>query len=223
MFVDGRSIRLRIYTDETNVSEANAADVLTKEFSEKHTRPLTRREVKGLACWEAARVWADRATVSPETAYRRLSGGANIPIRPNESDMPGGLSFEGAVDLTLSILPQAACFYCGAPAGLNEIETDHAIPILRGGADRHENRLPACRPCNQAKYDRTYEGFRAYMAGRHDLDTLPTFFGETDIARRLMKYEFDPNALPDRLPSRPTSRREQATANLIDDTPDVGL
>jgi len=223
MFVDGRSIRLRLRTDDPDVSEIDTADVLTRDFAREHSRPLTRAETVGLACWEAARMWANRATVSTEAVYQRLSGGASIPIRPNELDMPGGLSFADAVEGALFTLPQAACYYCGAPAGTDGLETDHAIPIVRGGEDRSENRLPACPSCNQAKYDRTYEGFRAYMAGRHDLDTLPTFFGETDVARRLMKYEFDPNALPDRLPSRPTSRREQATANLIDDTPDVGL
>lgn len=221
MFVDGKSIQLRAQTDARDASDIDAADVLTKEFSEKHTRFLTRAEVTGRACWEAARMWADRATVSPRTVYRRLSNGAGIPIHPTESDVPGGLSFEDAVDLTLLLLPQTACFYCGAPVEPAEIETDHAIPALRGGKDRPENRVPACRPCNQAKYDRTYEGFRVHMAGRHDSEKLPTFFGETDVARRVMRYKFDPDALPDRFPSYPTSPPGQTT--FIDDTPDVGL
>ncbi len=202
MFVDGKSIRLRIQTDLPDVSEIDGADVLTKEFSEKHTRPLTQAEVTGCACWEVARMWANRATVSAETVYRRLSGGSDIPIRPDESDLPGGVSFGDVVDLMLLILPQSACFYCGAPA--DDIEVDHAIPIIRGGKDRPENRVPACRSCNQAKYDRTYEGFRAHMAERTDSDELPTFFGETDVARRVMRYEFDPDALPDRIPNFPS-------------------
>jgi 5-methylcytosine-specific restriction endonuclease McrA len=223
MFVDGQSIRLRLRTDDPGVSGINAADVLTRDFAREHSRPLSRAETVGLACWEAARMWADWTAVALETAYQRLRRGAKIPVRPGESSLPAGLSFGDAVEGALFTLPQAACYYCGAPAGSDGLETDHAIPVLRGGEDRPENRLPACPSCNQAKYDRTYEGFRAHMAGRHDLDTLPTFFGETDVARRVLRYTFDPGALPDRLPSRPTSRTEPRRVNLIDDTPDVGL
>jgi 5-methylcytosine-specific restriction endonuclease McrA len=208
MFVDGKSIRLRARTDDPGVSEINEADVLTRDFAREHSRPLTRAETVGLACWEAARTWADWTAVAPKTVYRRLRRGAKIPVQPGESSLPAGLSFGDAVEGVLFILPQAACYYCGAPAGPDGLEIDHAIPVLRGGEDRPENRLPACRSCNQAKYDRTYEGFRAEMAGQYG---PPTFFGETDVARRVLRYTFDPGALPDRLPGRPMSRPEQET------------
>jgi 5-methylcytosine-specific restriction endonuclease McrA len=39
------------------------------------------------------------------------------------------------------------CFYCGSPADT----ADHVVPVSRGGADRYDNVLPACRECNTAK------------------------------------------------------------------------
>jgi 5-methylcytosine-specific restriction endonuclease McrA len=216
MFVDGKSIRLRIRTDDPDVPEIDAADVLTQDFAREHSRALTRAEVMGLAGWEAARAWTRQASVSTRTAYQRIRDGAKIPVRPGEVSPPTGLSFGDVVENTLFLLPQTACFYCGAPAGSDGLETDHAIPLLRGGKDRAENRLPACASCNQAKYDRTYEGFRVHMAGRHDLDTLPTFFGETGVGRQVIRYRFDPDALPDRLPSRPTDSGGIEDANRME-------
>jgi hypothetical protein len=46
------------------------------------------------------------------------------------------------------------CAYCGGPGPLTK---DHVIPKSRGGTDAWENLLPACRPCNKAKGNRTPE------------------------------------------------------------------
>lgn len=46
------------------------------------------------------------------------------------------------------------CAYCGGPGPLT---VDHVIPKSRGGTDAWENLLPACRPCNEAKGNRTPE------------------------------------------------------------------
>jgi len=40
------------------------------------------------------------------------------------------------------------CFYCKGKA----TQTDHIIPISRGGTDEPTNLVPACRPCNSKKY-----------------------------------------------------------------------
>ncbi len=45
------------------------------------------------------------------------------------------------------VLPQA-CAYCGSPESL---AADHLIPRKRGGADRGENLVWACRSCNGSK------------------------------------------------------------------------
>ncbi len=47
------------------------------------------------------------------------------------------------------ILPQACC-YCG---GREKLSIDHLIPKVKGGKDRPENMVWACRSCNSSKSD----------------------------------------------------------------------
>ncbi len=49
------------------------------------------------------------------------------------------------------------CAYCGAEKA--PLEKDHIVPCSRGGSDRVSNLTVTCRPCNQAKGDRTAEEF----------------------------------------------------------------
>lgn len=49
------------------------------------------------------------------------------------------------------------CAYCGAEGV--PLEQDHVIPRSRGGTDRVSNLAVSCRPCNQAKGDRTAAEF----------------------------------------------------------------
>jgi len=49
------------------------------------------------------------------------------------------------------------CAYCGAENV--PLETEHVVPVSRGGTDRVSNLTLACRPCNQAKGNRTAEEF----------------------------------------------------------------
>ena len=53
------------------------------------------------------------------------------------------------------------CAYCGADGPL---EADHRIPLSRGGSNRIENILPACRRCNGKKHQMTEAEFRARLA-----------------------------------------------------------
>lgn len=43
------------------------------------------------------------------------------------------------------------CAYCGGPA----FERDHVIPRGRPGWEAPDNLVPACRPCNRSKKNRT--------------------------------------------------------------------
>jgi len=46
------------------------------------------------------------------------------------------------------------CLYCGKPFPVANLSRDHVIPRSRGGEDRWENVVTACRRCNQHKGDR---------------------------------------------------------------------
>jgi 5-methylcytosine-specific restriction endonuclease McrA len=49
------------------------------------------------------------------------------------------------------------CLYCGQQYGRRELTRDHVLPTSRGGSDRWENVVAACRRCNWQKDNRTPE------------------------------------------------------------------
>ncbi|GAB3282641.1 HNH endonuclease [Parahaliea aestuarii] len=49
------------------------------------------------------------------------------------------------------------CLYCGRQFSRAELTRDHVLPTSRGGLDRWENVVAACKRCNWAKDDRTPE------------------------------------------------------------------
>ena len=52
------------------------------------------------------------------------------------------------------------CAYCGQSITIEEMQVDHIFPIYRGGTDKLENMLPACRACNFYKSTMPLEDFR---------------------------------------------------------------
>lgn len=46
------------------------------------------------------------------------------------------------------------CVYCGTA---KNIEMDHVLPVIAGGATTIENLRPACRLCNRRKRDRVLD------------------------------------------------------------------
>ncbi|EED36038.1 HNH endonuclease domain protein [Luminiphilus syltensis NOR5-1B] len=49
------------------------------------------------------------------------------------------------------------CLYCGQQFSRSELTRDHVLPVSRGGDNRWENVVAACRRCNWAKDNRTPE------------------------------------------------------------------
>ena len=49
------------------------------------------------------------------------------------------------------------CMYCAREFNSLQLTRDHIQPVSRGGANRWENVVAACRRCNQQKADRTPE------------------------------------------------------------------
>ncbi len=45
------------------------------------------------------------------------------------------------------------CHWCRAPLDLEESTVDHLIPLSRGGANRDDNLVLACKPCNHSRGD----------------------------------------------------------------------
>ncbi|MEM6301631.1 MAG: HNH endonuclease [Pseudomonadota bacterium] len=49
------------------------------------------------------------------------------------------------------------CLYCGTQHPRSELTRDHVLPISRGGTDRWENVVAACKRCNWQKDNKTPE------------------------------------------------------------------
>ena len=49
------------------------------------------------------------------------------------------------------------CLYCARPLEAPALTRDHVVPLSRGGRDRWENVVTACRRCNQHKGSRLLE------------------------------------------------------------------
>lgn len=50
------------------------------------------------------------------------------------------------------------CVYCGKKS--KELTQDHVIPLSKGGLHTADNVVPACRPCNSGKKDKTAPMFQ---------------------------------------------------------------
>jgi len=53
------------------------------------------------------------------------------------------------------------CWMCREPA----TQTDHLIPLSRGGSNWPANLRPACGPCNRRKWDSKPVGYQRYRCG----------------------------------------------------------
>ncbi len=60
------------------------------------------------------------------------------------------------------------CWYCGQEIGTTErpMSIDHIVSEFGGGGHELENLVPACKPCNSRKGDRTLDQFRRTFAAR---------------------------------------------------------
>ena len=59
-----------------------------------------------------------------------------------------------------------ACIYCGHPLTLETMETDHIVPLSKGGSNEYGNKVCACGACNARKADLDIRGFLAGFSGR---------------------------------------------------------
>lgn len=51
------------------------------------------------------------------------------------------------------------CFYCPHPA----TTTDHVIPVSKGGSNKKQNKVPACKLCNTTKSNYSQEIFIEFL------------------------------------------------------------
>ena len=87
-------------------------------------------------------------------------------------DEPG----DGSELVALMEASGGRCWYCGCQlkhgVGPTSITREHLLPRARGGSNRRENIVAACRSCNVSKQAKTVEEYRASLGG------FTIFFGE---------------------------------------------
>jgi hypothetical protein len=63
---------------------------------------------------------------------------------------------------------EGRCWYCGSDLYLRGLfvgAIDHVKPVAHGGTNDNDNLVPACKPCNQLKRDKSLAEFRAAIGG----------------------------------------------------------
>jgi len=96
-----------------------------------------------------------------------------LATRPDRiEELPDDYSADdGSVLVALMEASGGRCWYCGCQmtfggAGVgNSITREHLLPRARGGSNRAENIVAACRACNVSKQAKTVEEFRVYRGG----------------------------------------------------------
>ena len=56
------------------------------------------------------------------------------------------------------------CIYCGHPLTIETMETDHIVPLSKGGTSDYSNKVCACPHCNALKADKEIPEFLETMS-----------------------------------------------------------
>ncbi|HKJ94014.1 MAG TPA: HNH endonuclease [Gammaproteobacteria bacterium] len=123
---------------------------------------------------DAARLYyLGQVVYSCGVALYRLHGGYNaVTGRRSVIDVNSIVATDGTLQASLKGHPgyvpplnnatlfrrdDGLCMYCGERFRFAELSRDHVRPVSRGGADRWNNVVAACKRCNNHKGDRTPE------------------------------------------------------------------
>ena len=76
---------------------------------------------------------------------------------------------------------QGRCWYCGCLP--EDLTVDHAKPRSRGGQNRDDNLLPACRYCNNLKGNCSVSEFRKFVKVRVIRNLMCLGYFACDLSR----------------------------------------
>lgn len=90
------------------------------------------------------------------------------------------------------------CAYCGREIAYEDMQVDHLISKVIGGADDLSNYMPSCRTCNHYKRDNSLEYFRkcistipCKLAERQYIYKVGMAYGFYDAEPKLVKFYFE--------------------------------
>lgn len=76
------------------------------------------------------------------------------------------------------------CYYCTRPLSKDVLSWDHVVPRCRGGDNGADNKVLACKPCNNRKGPLTGDEFEAVR-----LDNKARKAKITEVLRQLGKIQ----------------------------------
>lgn len=80
------------------------------------------------------------------------------------------------------------CYYCNTLLTSSNKTIDHKIPLVRGGSNTAENKVPCCKSCNKQKSDYTPEEFMFYKQVRKQYAKVLTKKSFNELLDRLGLY-----------------------------------
>jgi 5-methylcytosine-specific restriction endonuclease McrA len=124
-----------------------------------------------------------RAIVRGHSASNPQMVRARSQRRANHERAASGYLAEGE-HRAIRAAYKSQCYFCGSATTSSASEIDHLTPISRGGTHWRENRALVCKPCNQAKRDKTAHEFLQWRGARglqiapwHIRKLIPPFEG----------------------------------------------
>ena len=95
-----------------------------------------------------------------------------------------------------------SCIYCGHPLTLETMETDHIVPVSKGGTSDFTNKVCACPHCNALKADKEIPEFLETMSPKK-LRAYENRLAELFMQGKLSAKKWD---LLDPVPERETDK-----------------
>ena len=83
---------------------------------------------------------------------------------------------------------QARCYYCNALLTSVNKTVDHMIPLVRGGSNTVDNKVPCCKACNRLKGDLTPDEFTLLKDVKRKYSKILTKKSYNELLDRLGLY-----------------------------------
>jgi len=80
---------------------------------------------------------------------------------------------------TALLAQENRCKYCYEPLTVRTVTADHYIPKAKGGNNRRQNIVAACKPCNRLKGVKSEEEFLSWIQNSNQYSALMVNFRRT--------------------------------------------
>lgn len=116
---------------------------------------------KNQVAWTLGEVVARfRGGIQNDGSESYLESPSIIAIKSSEGFNPAKYGRVVLTNRTLFARDKQICAYCGGHFTTANLSREHVLPVSRGGEDKWENVVTACRSCNSKKSNKTLKEAR---------------------------------------------------------------